>query len=144
MLESGETSEQEALGDDNCGHYSVYSREDIGELKEELAERMRMWGISEEDENAAPTDLSAVRADYPELNEKLLLIEEKLNAEGHADTFQIIDSVSQEERIIGFDRWVTWFAEHDADHMFGHVMELAEAQRQLQKCIDDPACVKST
>ena len=88
--------------------------------------------------DGAPTDLSAVRADYPALDKKLLLIEEKLNVEGHADTFQIIEHVSQEERIIGFDRWVYRFAEHDADHMFGHVMELAEAQRKLQKYIDDP------
>ncbi len=85
--------------------------------------------------NAAPTDLSAVRAAYSELDAKLLLIEGKLNVEGHADTFQIIEHVSQEERIIGFDRWVYRFAEHDADHMFGHVMELAEAQRQLQNIL---------
>ena len=57
---------------------------------------------------------------------------------GHADTFQIIDSVSQEARIVGFDRWATAFAEHDAKYMFSHVMELAEAQRLLQEYIDDP------
>ncbi len=72
------------------------------------------------------------------LKNKLLLIEEKLNAEGHPDKFQIIERVRQEKRIVGFDDWVYRFAEHDADHMLGHVMELAEAQRQLQKCIDDP------
>ena len=93
---------------------------------------------SDSDEDAAPTDLSAVRAAYPALDDKLLLIEEKLNAEGHTDTFQIIESVSQEERIVGFDEWVAQSANREAVRMLDTVMELAEAQRQLQKCIDDP------
>ena len=141
---------------DKDGHHVVNSDEyDGGYSREELEQRLRMLeirdGVVVEEQHdggehdgynnsgaAAPTDLSAVRADYPELDEKLLLIEEKLNAEGHADTFQIIDSVSQEARIVGFDRWATAFAEHDAKYMFSHVMELAEAQRLLQEYIDDP------
>ena len=88
--------------------------------------------------DGAPNDLSAVRAAYPELDEKLLLIEEKLNVEGHADTFQIIESVSQEERIVGFDDWVAESAGRDAERMLDKVMELAAARYVLQEYIDDP------
>jgi hypothetical protein len=88
--------------------------------------------------DGAPTDLSAVRAAYPALDEKLLLIEEKLSAEGHTDTFQIIESVSEEPRIVGFADWVAESAGRDAERMFDKVMELAAARYVLQEHIDDP------
>ncbi len=73
-----------------------------------------------------------------ELKEKIRLIEEKLSANGHADKLQIIERVRQEKRIVGIDEWVAQSANREAVRMLDTVMELAEAQRQLQKYIDDP------
>jgi hypothetical protein len=93
------------------------------------------------DEDAAPTDLSAVRAAYPALDEKLLLIEEKLRSQGRTDLFEVIESVSKEERIVGFKDWATYAAGDEAKLMPNDVMELVEAQRVLQEYIDKPSVI---
>jgi hypothetical protein len=88
-----------------------------------------------------PTDLSAVRAAYPELDQKLIQIEEKLRAQGQADLFQIIEEVSQHKRMVGFADWVAESAGREAERMLDVVMELVEARRLLQEHLADPSVI---
>ena len=93
---------------------------------------------NDSDEDAAPTDLSAVRADYSELDQELLQIEEKLSFQGKTHLFQVIESVSQKSQIVGFDEWVVQSTNREAARMLDTVMELAEARRVLQEYKNDP------
>jgi hypothetical protein len=88
-----------------------------------------------------PTDLSAVRAAYPALDQQLIQIEEKLRAQGQADLFQIIEEVSQHKRMVGFADWVAQSAGREAEQMLDVVMELAEARRLLQEHLADPSVI---
>jgi hypothetical protein len=105
------------------------------------------------DEHGRDRDLSAVRAAYPELDQRLIQIEEKLRAQERAqeqadpsaqwkaaDLFQIIEEVSQQKSIVGFAEWVDWSAGREAERMLDMVMELVEARRLLEEHLaSDPS-----